>query len=321
MAEWYCNLFFLDRRKCLIMTHARTLYTGLLFDVKKADLADFGGLLRRRLNAILVIDGFSREERERLLGSAPDSYAGATLRGVIGSMVDHVHMCRHITGREGGVDRVDVDRLNHVLNLTPMSFIGMEYASDALRSLLKANTASGAATGKGRPQAKGQAKPKGGKQKRPAARRCGLCGKTGKLTRTECCANWICDDGRKYVLFSYARNSCRRNHDRYTLCAFHHNERHAGDWKDCPKCRDSFETEMYVWYGTNEYNFEKLPNPPSFAPTKCAKCRAVIHLGTDGFTISGAEYWCQTCADKEMAKRFDKPKPPGSPRAGRPRRK
>ena len=33
MAEWYGNLFFLDRRKCLIVTHARTLYTGLLFDV------------------------------------------------------------------------------------------------------------------------------------------------------------------------------------------------------------------------------------------------------------------------------------------------
>ncbi len=26
------------------------------------------------------------------------------------------------------------------------------------------------------------------------ARRCGLCGKAKKLTRTECCGQWICND-------------------------------------------------------------------------------------------------------------------------------
>jgi len=42
---------------------------------------------------------------------------------------------------------------------------------------------------------------------------CGLCGKKRKLTRTECCGQWICDDEDQYVLFSYAQNSCYRNHD------------------------------------------------------------------------------------------------------------
>jgi hypothetical protein len=137
--------------------------------------------------------------------------------------------------------------------------------------------------------------------------RCGLCGKTLKLIRTECCGNWICDDEHKYVMFSYARNSCYRNHSRYTLCASHHNERHPGDWKDCEPCRKSFETEMYVWYGTNEYNFEKLANPPAFEPTKCSKCGIVIHLGTDGYTQSGDETWCEECGTKEMEKRYGTP--------------
>lgn len=133
-------------------------------------------------------------------------------------------------------------------------------------------------------------------------RQCGLCGKTKKLTKTECCGNWICDDHDKYVIFSYARNSCHRNHDRYTLCSHHHNEEHKGNWKDCKECRQSFETEMYVWYGTNEYNFEMLPNPPSYQPTHCSKCGVVIKLGTDGHTCSGDEYWCEVCAAKEMDK-------------------
>lgn len=85
--------------------------------------------------------------------------------------------------------------------------------------------------------------------------RCGFCGKTRKLTKTECCGQWICDDEGNYVLFSYARNSCSRNHRRYTLCGFHHTEEHPGRWTQCQRCRDEIaETEMYVWYGINEYN-------------------------------------------------------------------
>ena len=61
--------------------------------------------------------------------------------------------------------------------------------------------------------------------------RCGLCRKTGNLTRTDCCGQWICDDEHTYVLFSFARNSCSRNHSRYTLCAYHHHEGHTGDWQ------------------------------------------------------------------------------------------
>jgi DNA-directed RNA polymerase subunit RPC12/RpoP len=60
---------------------------------------------------------------------------------------------------------------------------------------------------------------------------------------------------------------------------------------------------MYVWYGTNEYNFVKLPNPPSYEPTKCSKCGRVIKLGTDGYTQSAKEYWCEKCSAREMAKR------------------
>jgi hypothetical protein len=116
-----------------------------------------------------------------------------------------------------------------------------------------------------------------------------LCGKTGKLTRTECCGQWICDDEDCYVLFSYARNSCYRNHSRHTLCAYHYNEGHSGDWKTCPKCRQDFqqEMEMYVYYGTNEYNFERLPNPPKYQPTHCSRCGATIVLSEGGYSQGG----------------------------------
>ncbi len=136
-------------------------------------------------------------------------------------------------------------------------------------------------------------------KKRPC---CGLCGATKNLIKTECCDNWICNDEADYVLFSYNRNSCHRNHTRYTLCGYHFNEDHEGHWKDCAECRESFETEMYVWYGTNDFNFEVLESPPEYEPTKCAQCGTVIVLGDGGYMMSGKDYYCSQCGAKRLLK-------------------
>jgi hypothetical protein len=127
-------------------------------------------------------------------------------------------------------------------------------------------------------------------------KRCGLCGKTKNLTRTDCCGQWICDDEHTYVLFSYARNSCFRNHRRFTLCGYHFAEGHTGNWQTCSACRKDFEAEMYVYYGTNEYNFEKLKNPPKYEPTLCTKCKKIICLGRDGYSMQGGRYYCMECS-------------------------
>jgi hypothetical protein len=126
---------------------------------------------------------------------------------------------------------------------------------------------------------------------------CGLCGKSDALCRTQCCGNWICDDYDSYVLFSYARNSCARNHERYTLCGLHHLEQHASpSWKTCEECRELYDkVEMFVWAGTNSYNFARLDAPPSFEPTCCAECGSVIHLGEDGYSILNGAYFCGGC--------------------------
>jgi hypothetical protein len=52
---------------------------------------------------------------------------------------------------------------------------------------------------------------------------------------------------------------------------------------------------MYVYYGTNEYNFEVLENPPAYEPTKCRECGAVIVLGEGGYSHSKDGYRCGKC--------------------------
>ena len=130
-------------------------------------------------------------------------------------------------------------------------------------------------------------------------KRCFICGATRNLARTECCGKWICDDEGDYVPFSYARNSCHRNHSRFTLCGFHYAEGHKGDWKTCKKCRKMSQPEMVAWYGTNEYNWEKMPDPPNFEPTKCAKCGKIIVLPNGGYASTKDGYICDDCYHRE----------------------
>ena len=141
-------------------------------------------------------------------------------------------------------------------------------------------------------------------QTRDTRPRCGLCGKTRRLTRTECCDQWVCDDEDRYVLFSYAQNSCSRNHRRYTLCGSHYAEQHRGKWQSCKACRSSFETEMYVYYGTNDYNFEKLVDVPTYKPTRCARCDAIIKLAEDYHVETTDGCFCGLCyRDLEASRR------------------
>jgi hypothetical protein len=162
-------------------------------------------------------------------------------------------------------------------------------------------------TSKTRKNPKSKRSPATGKRRSPDPKttwapnvpHCGLCGATENLTKTECCGNWICDDEHNYRLFSYAHSSCARNHRRYTLCASHFTEGHSGRWQDCKKCRNDVETEMYVYYATNEFNFEVLENPPKFKPTICSRCGAVIHLAKGGYSSGANGHICGECSMAE----------------------
>ncbi|GAO98036.1 hypothetical protein Cva_00679 [Caedimonas varicaedens] len=121
---------------------------------------------------------------------------------------------------------------------------------------------------------------------------CGLCGSTEKrLTKTECCQNWICDDAHTYQVFSYANNSCYRNHDCYTLCAAHYHEGHTGRWQDCQQCRDSFDVPYYTYCGTNKYNFDVLNNPEKYT-ISCTHCDFRSHSIEDFPYQTSKGYYC-----------------------------
>lgn len=135
-----------------------------------------------------------------------------------------------------------------------------------------------------------QNKPNSAKQKK-----CELCGRAQNLLKTRCCKSWVCDDYEDYKTFPLKKKSCLINHGRFTICGYHYYNSHQGHWQVCETCKKCLETEIYVWYGTNQFNFEKLKNIPVYTSKACFKCKRVIHLAVEPYTVLNEKYTCFHC--------------------------
>jgi hypothetical protein len=109
--DWYVNLLWLDRRKCLLVTHAGTLFSVLAVDVLQADLNQIGPLvvanIQRGLGAEgLAIDTFGRLDSVRI------RLARTASRSVLGCMNDMACLCKHVVAQDRGLAHCDVPALN-----------------------------------------------------------------------------------------------------------------------------------------------------------------------------------------------------------------
>jgi len=112
--DWYANLLWLSGRKCLLLTHAATLFTVLEADVRAADLRDPGRLVtglisRELLREQLPADTFGH------LDPAGVSLAKTADRSVLGCMNDMAFMCETVTTRSCGLATTDIADLNQAL--------------------------------------------------------------------------------------------------------------------------------------------------------------------------------------------------------------
>ncbi len=112
--DWYANLLWFSGRKCLLLTHAATLFTVFESDVRAAGLRDTGqmvtGLIRRELaREQLPEDTFgSLDPGEVALARTAD-------RSVLGCMNDMAFMCGVSIDRSGGLVGTDIAGLNQAL--------------------------------------------------------------------------------------------------------------------------------------------------------------------------------------------------------------
>ena len=112
--DWYANLLWLSGRKCLLLTHAATLFTVFEPDVRAAGLRDPGrrvtGLISRELvREQLPVDTFGCSDSSSII------LAKTADRSVLGCMNDMAFMCEAAATRSGGLAAIDVADLNQAL--------------------------------------------------------------------------------------------------------------------------------------------------------------------------------------------------------------
>jgi hypothetical protein len=136
LTAWYVNVLTVDRRKCLHVTEATTFYPVVIAGVRKADMADFGGLVRQHLRVTLGNDGFSRAEIAAAVTAGPDAFAKTASRQVLGVMNDQAAGVEAFVAGHGGLARTDMAQANTWLGTYIVGSLKETYPREAMRAAI-----------------------------------------------------------------------------------------------------------------------------------------------------------------------------------------
>lgn len=121
--DWYLNVLWIERRKCLLLVHSGTLFSVFRADVRSADL---------RLPGEYVVDAIQSELREEQLpldtfsALAPDGVLFATTasRRTLGFMTEMAAELGDAIAQAGGLSGCDIAVLNQGLRRTLHNYDG-----------------------------------------------------------------------------------------------------------------------------------------------------------------------------------------------------
>ena len=132
--DWYANLLWLERRKCLLLAHAGTLFSVFVPDARKSDLMPIGPSVVRFIHKELEAESFPLD-RLGVLDSRPIAVAKTESRTVLGYMNEMARFCEYAVADAGGLARCDARELNrelrrelHLSRRAPGYFVPIELA-------------------------------------------------------------------------------------------------------------------------------------------------------------------------------------------------
>jgi hypothetical protein len=134
--DWYANLLWLDRQKCLLLTHAGTLFSVFLARVRIADLRPLGPYVVKAIEAELRSESLP----PNILGELdPDAVrlAKTASRSTLGFMNEMAAHLRYQVA-EAGLSRRDISALNLYLRRTLHNGGGYAYPIELVAQRLAA---------------------------------------------------------------------------------------------------------------------------------------------------------------------------------------
>jgi hypothetical protein len=112
--DWYMNLIWLDRRKCLLLVHAETLFPVFVADVRAAQLRPLGPFVVGAITTEAASEGLPLDVLGELDAEAV-VLAKTASRSVLGFMNDMVYYLDHVVAEAGALGRVGYEVLNRDL--------------------------------------------------------------------------------------------------------------------------------------------------------------------------------------------------------------
>jgi len=138
LGNWYANLLRIDRRKCILFTNEKTLYSFLIPRVKKENLKNIVDEFLFYLNMNLQAEGFSIEVINRVLQEYTDiGFAKTASKKILGSMNQLAFEYEIFVQEKGGLENVKVLEMNRDINRTILNGIKFLHPIEALRDVLE----------------------------------------------------------------------------------------------------------------------------------------------------------------------------------------
>jgi hypothetical protein len=138
LGNWYANLLRIDRRKCLLFTNEKSLYTFLIPKVLKANLKSIEQEFLIHLSYNLQYEGFGLEVINRVMQEYQEiGFAKTVSKSVLGSMNDFAYHYEFQIMREGGIENIRILHLNKKINRTPMGALKYNFPIETLKKLLE----------------------------------------------------------------------------------------------------------------------------------------------------------------------------------------
>jgi hypothetical protein len=110
--DWYANILWIERRKCLLLVHADTLFPIFHPDVRVDELRPLGPYVVRAVEEELCAEGLPLDVLGRL--DAKDAHVAKTAsRSILGFMNEMAFHLRYQIDYDGGLDACDTRSLNH----------------------------------------------------------------------------------------------------------------------------------------------------------------------------------------------------------------
>lgn len=137
LGNWYANLLRIDRRKCIIFTNEKTLYTFLIPKVLKGKLKNIEEEFLIHLSYNLQYEGVGLEVINRVMQEYQEiGFAKTASKKVLGSMNEFMFQYQVLIMQKEGLENIRILELNKHINRTIMGALKYKHPIEVLKCLL-----------------------------------------------------------------------------------------------------------------------------------------------------------------------------------------